>query len=214
MKRRAAAARRPSRPSRCADDARGSAGSTRRWSSPCAPRAPLPAALLCHLAGHSAAPGALPREPVRLLTDWVPETEPAAHGMRHEVQRQLDLVAHGGRPTADERLRFERARSIARHDDPSAWTPRRDRARGAATSSSTGRAARLAPLSCGALCGAAGDLLAALARAASSSPAMPARQPLVEAARADCMARAACSVPPGVLDLARAWRADRAAPTC
>ena len=66
----------------------------------------LPAALLCRLAGiplslaHS-------REPAyALLSDRVPESDVLGPAMRHEVQRQLDLVARVGWHTDDERLRF------------------------------------------------------------------------------------------------------------
>ncbi|WP_337176194.1 glycosyltransferase family 9 protein [Paludisphaera sp.] len=64
---------------------------------------PLPAAWLCRLAGiplrlaHSREP------PYQLLTDWIPEPEPDRI-LRHEVRRQLDLVAHVGASTGDERL--------------------------------------------------------------------------------------------------------------
>ena len=43
--------------------------------------------------------------PYQLLTDWVPDPEPATV-VRHEVQRQLDLVASVGMHAADERLSF------------------------------------------------------------------------------------------------------------
>jgi lipopolysaccharide heptosyltransferase II len=41
--------------------------------------------------------------PYQLLTDWVPDPEPV-DGVRHEVRRQLDLVASVGSTTVDERL--------------------------------------------------------------------------------------------------------------
>jgi ADP-heptose:LPS heptosyltransferase len=41
-----------------------------------------------------------------LLTDWVAETEPE-HGIRHEVQRQLDLVATIGAVATESRLSLE-----------------------------------------------------------------------------------------------------------
>ncbi len=55
----------------------------------------LPAALLCHLAGVPRVLAYSRENPYRLITDWVRETEPAA-GVRHEVRRQLDLVAEVG----------------------------------------------------------------------------------------------------------------------
>jgi lipopolysaccharide heptosyltransferase II len=65
----------------------------------------LPAALYCYLAGIPLRLGHCRENPYRLLTDWVPETEPQ-QGVRHEVQRQLDLVAHVGARTDDDRMRL------------------------------------------------------------------------------------------------------------
>lgn len=69
-------------------------------------QSPLPAALLCRLAG---IPRVLAHSRDRaygLLSDEVRDTDVISAGMRHEVRRQLDLVAHVGLYTADERLRF------------------------------------------------------------------------------------------------------------
>lgn len=66
---------------------------------------PLPAALVCHLSGIPRVLAHCRENPYHLLTDWVRETEPDA-GIRHEVQRQLDLVAAVGASTPDTRLRF------------------------------------------------------------------------------------------------------------
>jgi len=63
----------------------------------------LPAALLCHLAGIPRVLAHSRENPYRLLTDWVRDREPEA-GVRHEVQRQLDLVAAIGARTADRSL--------------------------------------------------------------------------------------------------------------
>ena len=61
-------------------------------------QSPLPAALLCHLAGIPRRLAHCRENPYALLTDWVREPEPE-QGVRHEVQRQLDLVARvGARP--------------------------------------------------------------------------------------------------------------------
>jgi lipopolysaccharide heptosyltransferase II len=49
--------------------------------------------------------------PYQLLTNWVPDPEPAS-GVRHEARRQLDLVAAVGCSTDDERLSL--------HIDPTA----------------------------------------------------------------------------------------------
>ncbi len=56
---------------------------------------PLPAALMCHLAGIPLRLAHCRENPYRLLTHWIPETEPEHH-VRHEVRRQLDLVASVG----------------------------------------------------------------------------------------------------------------------
>jgi len=63
----------------------------------------LPAALLCHFANIPLRLAYSREKVYGLLTDWVPETEPQ-QGIRHEVQRQLDLVATVGARTKDERL--------------------------------------------------------------------------------------------------------------
>lgn len=64
---------------------------------------PLPAAHFCFLAGIPLRLAHCRENPYQLLTDWVPETEPHQH-VRHEVQRQLDLVASVGRKPHDLRL--------------------------------------------------------------------------------------------------------------
>ncbi|HEV7822759.1 MAG TPA: glycosyltransferase family 9 protein, partial [Burkholderiales bacterium] len=68
-------------------------------------QSPLCTALLCYLAGIPLRLAHCRENPYHLLTDWVKETEPAA-GIRHEVQRQLDLLAAVGIQTADEHMRF------------------------------------------------------------------------------------------------------------
>jgi ADP-heptose:LPS heptosyltransferase len=69
-------------------------------------QSPLPAALACHLAGVPLALAHCRERAYGLLTHQVPETEPHEH-TRHEVRRQLDLVATVGARTDDERLRIE-----------------------------------------------------------------------------------------------------------
>jgi lipopolysaccharide heptosyltransferase II len=64
---------------------------------------PLPAALLCFLADIPRRVAHCRENPYQLLTEWVPEPEPEQF-IRHEVRRQLDLVASVGCHTADERL--------------------------------------------------------------------------------------------------------------
>ena len=77
---------------------------------------PLPAALLCHLAGIPRRLAHCRENPYALLTDWVEEPEPEGF-VRHEAQRQLDLVAAVGCHTSDDRLSIsvsEAARERAR----------------------------------------------------------------------------------------------------
>jgi lipopolysaccharide heptosyltransferase II len=69
----------------------------------CFSQSPLPAALMCSLAGIPLRLAICRENPYGLLTDWVRETEPE-QGIRHEVRRQLDLVATVGAKTADERM--------------------------------------------------------------------------------------------------------------
>jgi lipopolysaccharide heptosyltransferase II len=57
----------------------------------------LPAALLCWLAGIPLRLAHCREHPHHLLTDWAEEPEPQAM-VRHEVQRQLDLVRRTGAP--------------------------------------------------------------------------------------------------------------------
>ena len=93
-------------------------------------QSPLPAALLCHLAGIPLRLAHCRENPYALLSDWVPEPEPE-RGVRHEVQRQLDLVAEVGARAEDTRLSLEvteppRARALAAlaeagHDPHEPW---------------------------------------------------------------------------------------------
>ncbi|KMQ80199.1 ADP-heptose--lipooligosaccharide heptosyltransferase II [Candidatus Burkholderia pumila] len=66
---------------------------------------PLPAAMLCHLTGIPLRLAHCRENPYGLLTDWVQETEPQ-QGTRHEVERQLALVAQVGARAADLHMRF------------------------------------------------------------------------------------------------------------
>lgn len=63
----------------------------------------LPAALLCTLADIPLRAAHCRENPYQLLTDWVRETEPDMR-VRHEVRRQLDLVATLGGMIDDDRL--------------------------------------------------------------------------------------------------------------
>jgi len=71
----------------------------------CYSQSALPAALLCQLAGIPLRLAYCREKPYQLLTDWIADPEPGAL-VRHEVQRQLDLVRHVGAEIADERLAF------------------------------------------------------------------------------------------------------------
>jgi lipopolysaccharide heptosyltransferase II len=64
---------------------------------------PLPSAFLCYLADIPLRLAHCHENPYQLLTHWVPDPEPAKL-VRHEVRRQLDLVAAVGCHTADPRL--------------------------------------------------------------------------------------------------------------
>ncbi len=66
-------------------------------------QSPLPAAFLCYLADIPLRLAHCHENPYQLLTHWVPDPEPNQH-IRHEVRRQLDLVASVGCRTEDEHL--------------------------------------------------------------------------------------------------------------
>jgi len=66
----------------------------------------LPAALTCRLARIPLRLAHCRENPYDLLTDWVPDLDTIGDAMRHEVARQLALVATIGYRTRDERLRF------------------------------------------------------------------------------------------------------------
>jgi lipopolysaccharide heptosyltransferase II len=77
---------------------------------------PLPAALLCLLADVPLRLAYCRENPYQLLTDWVHDPEPE-RTVRHEVRRQLDLVAHVGCRGVDGRMSLrvpEAARRRAR----------------------------------------------------------------------------------------------------
>ena len=64
---------------------------------------PLPAALLCFLAGVPRRLAHCHENPYQLLTEWVRDPEPS-ECVRHEVERQLALVSAVGARTDDDRL--------------------------------------------------------------------------------------------------------------
>jgi lipopolysaccharide heptosyltransferase II len=65
----------------------------------------LPAAMLCYVAGIPLRLAHCRENPYQLLSDWIPEPEPQDM-VRHEVRRQLDLVAAIGCRTPNEKLSF------------------------------------------------------------------------------------------------------------
>ena len=68
-------------------------------------QSPLPAALLCTLADIPLRVAHCRENPYHLLSDWVRDPEPHDK-VRHEVRRQLDLVAAVGSHTREQRLSF------------------------------------------------------------------------------------------------------------
>lgn len=80
-------------------------------------QSPMPAAMLCHLAGIPRRLAHCRENPYALLTDWVAEPEPQT-GIRHEVERQLSLVQHIGAHSADQRMHF----NVRAHDTASLTT--------------------------------------------------------------------------------------------
>lgn len=64
---------------------------------------PLPAAMVCYLAGIPHILGYCRENPYRLITDWVPDIE-VLYATRHEVERQLNLVATIGCATINQQL--------------------------------------------------------------------------------------------------------------
>jgi lipopolysaccharide heptosyltransferase II len=66
-------------------------------------QSPLPSAFLTYMAEIPLRLAHSRENPYQLLTDWIPETEPDRQ-IRHEVQRQLDLVAAVGAQAGDAHL--------------------------------------------------------------------------------------------------------------
>lgn len=61
---------------------------------------PLPSAMICYQAGIPNIAGYCRENPYQLMTDWIPDQEPL-YTIKHEVQRQMDLVRHIGAPSND-----------------------------------------------------------------------------------------------------------------
>ena len=66
---------------------------------------PLPSAFICYMAGIPLRLAHCHENPYQLLTNWIKDPEPEQF-TRHEVQRQLDLVATVGCQVTDNRLRL------------------------------------------------------------------------------------------------------------
>lgn len=66
-------------------------------------QSPLPAATMAYLAGIPRRLAHCHENPYDLLTDWVPDPE-TEQPLRHEVRRQLDLLAHVGIHATDDHL--------------------------------------------------------------------------------------------------------------
>ncbi|WP_423149211.1 glycosyltransferase family 9 protein [Rubrolithibacter danxiaensis] len=67
---------------------------------------PLPAAMLAYLAGIPRRVAYCRENPYDLLTDWLPDEEPYTF-IRHQVRRDLDLVAKVGAYTENEKLSLD-----------------------------------------------------------------------------------------------------------
>jgi ADP-heptose:LPS heptosyltransferase len=76
-------------------------------------QSPWPAALIASLAGIPLRLAHGRENPYRLLSDWLPELEPGRQ-LRHEVRRQLDLVAAVGARTDEERLSLHVPEAVKR----------------------------------------------------------------------------------------------------
>ncbi|MFL5728040.1 MAG: glycosyltransferase family 9 protein, partial [Cytophagaceae bacterium] len=64
---------------------------------------PLPAAMLCYLAGIPRVAGYCRENPYGLITHWIPDEEPV-YEIKHEVTRQMDLVKFLGMEAHDDSL--------------------------------------------------------------------------------------------------------------
>jgi len=72
---------------------------------------PLPTAMLAYLAGIPRVLAYCRENPYHLITDWVPDKEPYDL-IKHQVRRDLDLVATIGATTANENLSLESNESL------------------------------------------------------------------------------------------------------
>jgi lipopolysaccharide heptosyltransferase II len=64
---------------------------------------PLPAAMICYMAGIPRVAAYCRENPYRLVSDWIPDREPL-YEIKHEVTRQIDLVKALGAKVKSDRL--------------------------------------------------------------------------------------------------------------
>ncbi|ANH81887.1 hypothetical protein A8C56_13700 [Niabella ginsenosidivorans] len=74
---------------------------------------PLPSAMLAYMAGIPVRLAYCRENPYRLLTHWVPDPEPLRIMDKHQVERDLDLVASIGAYTRNKRLLLQTGRQYA-----------------------------------------------------------------------------------------------------
>jgi lipopolysaccharide heptosyltransferase II len=67
---------------------------------------PLPAAMLCYLAGIRTVLGYCRENPYQLISEWLPDKEPLHH-IAHEIERQLCLAGATGASTGNTSLSLE-----------------------------------------------------------------------------------------------------------
>lgn len=67
---------------------------------------PLPAAMLAYMAGIPVRVAWCRENPYQLITDWIPENEPVVE-IRHQVERDLELVRHVGANVSDDNLHLK-----------------------------------------------------------------------------------------------------------
>src|SRR5690606_7710955 len=66
----------------------------------------LPAAMLAYMAGIPVRVAWCRENPYQLITDWIPENEPVVE-IRHQVDRDLELVRHVGANVSDDNLHLK-----------------------------------------------------------------------------------------------------------
>jgi len=77
-------------------------------------QSPLPAALLCWIAGIRSCLAYCRENPYHLISDWIPDPEPIRE-IKHQVRRDLDLVASIGAYPSSEDLRITLSSDAAKY---------------------------------------------------------------------------------------------------